>query len=138
METYLTFTIRSIVLVFKSTLAGNCVSYPRNDLRHNEAARAGELHLQLWHYGTRTSILAPSRLTNGCYEVWNERFHLRFGEYCCLTSAIHNELGIQLPSPAWMDQYMCWFVWASSVGVTQLNVPVLGTTKGWTTPSHNR
>ena len=90
---------------------------PRNDPYHAEATQAGHLHLQLWHRGTSTSILTPSGLTNDSYEVWNERIHLRFAEYCCLTSVIQNELGVHLPSLTWMEQYLCWFVWAPSVGV---------------------
>jgi len=92
---------------------------PYNDPHHRDASQAGHLHLQLWHPGTRTSILTPSGLTSRTYEVWNERFHLRFGEYCCVAATIENELGVQLPSSAWIEQYLCWFVWAPSLGVAR-------------------
>ncbi len=39
---------------------------------HAYFASRGFLHLQLWHADARVSILTPSRLTNGRFEIWRE------------------------------------------------------------------
>ncbi len=43
--------------------------FPASDAKLTYFTPRGFLHLQLWHAATETSILTPSRLTRGVYEI---------------------------------------------------------------------
>lgn len=46
---------------------------PINDPRLPYLACNGFFHLQLWHPEAGISLLSPSRLTNGAWELWSEQ-----------------------------------------------------------------
>jgi hypothetical protein len=50
--------------------------YAQSDPRRGYFAAKGYAHVQLWNPATRVSVLTPSRLTGGGFEVWceGERF----------------------------------------------------------------
>ena len=45
------------------------LQFPTTDQKLEYFTRFGFLHLQLWHPVAEISVLTPSRLTDGCYEV---------------------------------------------------------------------
>lgn len=45
--------------------------FDRADRKHAYFAPRGFLHLQLWHPVACVSVLTPSRLTGGNYELWD-------------------------------------------------------------------
>jgi hypothetical protein len=45
--------------------------FDRADRKHAYFAPRGFLHLQLWHPVAGVSVLTPSRLTGGNYELWD-------------------------------------------------------------------
>jgi hypothetical protein len=44
--------------------------HPEGEGQHAYFTARGFLHLQLWHPVARVSILTPSRLTRGRFEIW--------------------------------------------------------------------
>ena len=59
----------------------------------------GMLHLQLWHPWSGVSLLTPSRLTAGRYEVFpSAGWKLADGDYGVIATAVRREHGVALPS----------------------------------------
>jgi hypothetical protein len=82
--------------------------------RHDEAerphsyfARRGFLHLQLWHPAVKTSILTPSRLTNGRFEIWRDGLRIVQGDWRGVTRCL---AGIALPTATEIDAFCRWTV----------------------------
>lgn len=59
----------------------------------------GMLHLQLWHPWSGVSLLTPSRLTAGRYEVFPcAGWKLADSDYDVIASAVRREHGVAVPS----------------------------------------
>lgn len=87
-----------------------------NDPRHAYLAPRGLLHLQLWAPTQGTSLLVPSRLTDGCWEVWHAGETLRV---CCLQHLRQQSAQrglLQAPCPGALVPAVRRFVLAPSVG----------------------
>jgi hypothetical protein len=79
-------------------------AYPAG--RH--AAGRGFLHVQLWDPAAGISILTPSRLTGGCFEVWTPAAG-RCG--LVLWAQVERALaGVVVPGPAEIAALERWFV----------------------------
>ena len=89
----------------------------RNDNRHTPMAAQGLLHLQLWHPGTKTSVLTPSNFTDRKFELWNEQMHVQVDNYQRVNQIIASNIGIHMPCAALIHHYQCWLVWAPCIGV---------------------
>jgi hypothetical protein len=72
-----------------------------NDPRHRYLAARGMLHLQLFHAGQELSLLTPSPLTAGRYELWRAGERTRV---CCFGAAARHlaALGASPPCAGWL------------------------------------
>ena len=65
----------------------------------------GMLHLQLWHPWSGVSLLTPSRLTAGRYEVFpSAGWKLADRDYSVVATAVRREHGVALPSAERLDR----------------------------------
>ena len=85
--------------------------FPDGDPRGAYLARHGMAHLQLWHPAQRVSVLTPSRLTAGSYEL----FPYGGWKFACpdledLLRALDEEHGLALVPPARLRALETWFV----------------------------
>jgi hypothetical protein len=74
---------------------------------HSYFARRGFLHLQLWQPIARVSVLTPSRLTNGRFEIWRDGLRISQADWHGVTRAL---AGIAVPSAAEIDAFCRWTV----------------------------
>jgi hypothetical protein len=70
-------------------------------------APRGFLHAQLWHPGHATSILTPSRLTAGHFEIWTPAWRIAASTWSAVTARLP---GHQLMGPAWLRAIDRWLV----------------------------
>jgi hypothetical protein len=54
--------------------------FAESDRRFTYFAMKGFAHVQLWHGASRTSIITPSRMTAGNFELWSEAHELRYSD----------------------------------------------------------
>jgi hypothetical protein len=80
-----------------------------DDPRHAYFAHRGFSHLQLWHPEAGISLLTPSRLTAGSYEVFPFVGWKRRGDYATLRALIKSAHGVTLPSPSLIAATLRWF-----------------------------
>ncbi len=80
------------------------MSDPRSDL-HRLFAVNGMFHLQLWHAESNTSILTPSTLTEGHFEV-NALFgsEFRTQSYPEMCSVLHAAKNLEAPPPSLLNE----------------------------------
>ena len=72
-------------------------TYPWNSRLHRVASDNGTLHLQIWYPAVGLSILTPSRLTGGKYEVQMADERVRM---CCaatMAEIVYDWAGVRLP-----------------------------------------
>jgi len=87
-----------------------------NDPMVSWLAPRGLLHLQLYHAPTGLSVLTPSGLTEGTYELGEGAERARYHCYGCLNGHLVREHGVHLPclrSVRWAER---WFVRAAEFG----------------------
>jgi len=86
-------------------------AFARDGRAHAYFARRELLHLQLWHPEARVSLLTPSRLTGGAYELFPID-----GWKCAVRSAedarrlARYAHGIELPTPLRLAALIEWYV----------------------------
>jgi hypothetical protein len=86
-------------------------AFPRDGRMHAYFAPRGLLHLQLWHPRARVSVLTPSRLTCGRYEIYPyEGRKLPVADMQALYRAMSALLRRELPPPARLVALERWFV----------------------------
>jgi hypothetical protein len=73
--------------------------------------RRGMWHAQLWHPGAGVSLLTPSMLTDGCFEVFPFRAQKARAEtYEAAARAIRKHHGVDAPEPSVARRIQRWFV----------------------------
>lgn len=84
---------------------------PARDPRTAYFATKGFAHVQLWHAASRTSIITPSRMTGGCFELWSEMYEVRFAArgWHSIADALH-ALSIAPPTRNEVRAIERWFV----------------------------
>lgn len=86
-------------------------AFPKGGRMHAYFAPRGLLHLQLWHPRARVSVLTPSRLTCGRYEIYPyEGRKLPVADMQALYRAMSALLRCELPPPARLVALERWFV----------------------------
>jgi hypothetical protein len=86
-------------------------AFPPDDPKHRYFATRELLHLQLWHPDARVSLLTPSRLTAGAFELFPVD-----GWKCVVRSAEEARRlaryahGVELPSPLRLAALIEWYV----------------------------
>lgn len=86
-----------------------------NSPHHAWLAREGMLHIQLWSPEARVSVLTPSRLTGGAYEVCLDGERTR----ACCWGAVAGRLvqgGVRPPEHGLVDHFYGGLVLAALVG----------------------
>ncbi len=88
------------------------LQFPEGDSRIRYFAPRDMLHLQLWHPGRRISILTPSRITGGLYEVVLASFgdRGRTSSLPALREALREVLSVDLPSDRQFQRWTSWYV----------------------------
>ena len=92
-----------------------CRSHARNDVNYSEMAARGQLHLQLWLPHARISILTPSLLTDGEFEVCLLGDVVRASCYAELDEVLMTVAGVAPPCPGFVQYLQTWLVWAPSL-----------------------
>lgn len=81
------------------------------DARRAYLAARGFGHLQLWHPEARVSILTPSRLTGGHFEVFPvEGWKYPVGDASAVREIVQQVFRLPLPRPARLAALVEWFV----------------------------
>jgi len=74
---------------------------------HRYFAPRGMLHFQLWHPATQISILTPSRLTRGRFEVWRDQVRSALRTWEGVTAQLAD---LVVPSKAEIAALQIWLV----------------------------
>lgn len=74
---------------------------------HSYFARRGFLHLQLWQPALGISILTPSGLTNGRFEIWRDGLRISQADWHGVVRCLG---GTGLPSAREVDAFCRWTV----------------------------
>jgi hypothetical protein len=86
-------------------------AFPRDDRRFAYFVPRGLWHLQLWHPSRRISILTPSRLTRGLYEIFPVNgWKTAAPDIDELRSAVESAHAVTLPGPAALAALELWLV----------------------------
>lgn len=89
-------------------------AFATSDPKHDYFVRRGFLHLQLWHPQASISVLTPSRLTLGRYEIFPiNGWKLPETDLDEAAAIVREHHGIQLPSPVRINALEQWFVRAT-------------------------
>src|SRR5262245_7985164 len=86
-------------------------AFPPSDAKHAYFATRELLHLQLWHPAAGVSVLTPSRLTAGTFELFPVD-----GWKCAVRSAEEARRlaryahGVELPTPLRLAALIEWYV----------------------------
>lgn len=88
------------------------LQFATDDARLSYLAARQMLHLQLWHEGLGVSVLTPSRLTGGLYEVMLAAHadRGRTPSQGALRAALSEALGLDLPPERQLARWTTWFV----------------------------
>ena len=92
-----------------------CRSHARNDINYANMAALGQLHLQLWLPHARVSILTPSSLTDGDFEVCLFGDLFRVSSSAELNALLVTEAAVAPPCPGLIHYLQTWLVWAPSL-----------------------
>ena len=88
--------------------------FPEQDRRAAYFAPRGFLHAQLWHAEARVSVLTPSRLTGGLFELFPyQGWKAPVCEPALLCALVNETHGVALPSPRRLAAIIEWFVRAA-------------------------
>ncbi|MEM6930381.1 MAG: hypothetical protein AAF602_25820, partial [Myxococcota bacterium] len=90
-----------------------------NTDRHAYFAPRGMLHLQWWFPARRVSVVTPSRLTEGRFEVWDG---VNVRRICChrhLTTIFVEQLALVPPCDEAMRHYRACFVHVWEIGSSE-------------------
>ncbi len=87
-----------------------------NSQKHRFFAGQGMLHLQLWAPIADVSILTPSRLTDGMYDLWVSGRRIRLGCFRGVSAMTLKNAGVRPPSRRVICQYESALVHAASIG----------------------
>ena len=85
--------------------------FAESDRRFAYFATKGFAHVQLWHLASCTSIITPSRMTAGNFELWSETFDVRYSSssWPSIANALY-ALDIAPPSRNEVRAIERWFV----------------------------
>jgi len=84
--------------------------FPVDDVKHAYFAANGFAHVQLWHPRKRISLLTPSKITSGLYEVFPiAGWKLRASSFGSLDAQLRAEHGVRLPSARILKAIDRWF-----------------------------
>lgn len=88
------------------------LQFPEDDRRRTYFAARGLLHLQLWYPERGVSVLTPSRLTAGLYEVMLVPHAAcgRTDDADALALALECEVGVRFPPTARLKAWVDWHV----------------------------
>lgn len=87
--------------------------FPPCDRKFHYFVTRGFLHAQLWHRGACVSVLTPSRLTNGLFEVFPYAgWKAPAREPALLRSLVAQTHGVALPSLRRLASIVEWYVCA--------------------------
>ena len=101
--------------------------FAEDDFRHAYFARKRMLHLQLFHRTARVSVLTPSRLTAGRWELCSEcTWRQRFAARAELAAALHGRLDLRLPNPVTLAGLEFWFVQVPSGEIETIEIRAFG------------
>jgi hypothetical protein len=89
-----------------------------NDPRRRACIARGLLHLQLWNPEKEISILTPSKMTNGSFEVWKDGQRARLCGYKHLMQFVADEYGVALPCYGVVQHFENLFVHAAYLGAS--------------------
>jgi len=103
--------------LFESADGWLILGHAINDPNHAYFAPRGLLHLQLWHPQRRVSVLTPSLLTRGTFEVWASSARERLCCYGHLATFMLQEFDLAPPCPRVIQHFNTWFVGAAMIGV---------------------
>lgn len=84
--------------------------FPEADPKRRFFARKGLLHLQLWHPQAWFSVLTPSLLTRGEFELFPVSGGVFRGTYLAAQGAVLRETGVKLPGPTRVYALHQWFL----------------------------
>lgn len=90
---------------------------PRNHPDYDDLQRRAALFLQLYHYRSSTSVLTPSPLTNGHYELWTPTLHQGLCCYRHTAQQLREIGGPELPCPGFVHRITAMFIHSALVGV---------------------
>lgn len=88
------------------------LQFAADDSRIRYFAPRRMLHLQLWHPGRRISILTPSLITDGLYEVVlaSHGDRGRTPSLPALREALREVLRVELPTDRQLERWTTWYV----------------------------
>ena len=92
-----------------------------NDPTHGYLVAHGLLHLQLWCSKHQISVLTPSKLTAGLYEVQTSERTYRLSSFGQLAIFLESEFDLYPPCPRWLNNLTAWMVWAPSIGAVPVS-----------------
>jgi hypothetical protein len=82
--------------------------FPENDPKFAYFAKRGFLHLQLWDAAGATSILTPSKLTGGNFEVWiSGRGYTAAAEWATILRVLARA---DAPGESWLRALDRWYI----------------------------
>jgi len=84
-----------------------------DDLKFKYFLPRGFLHAQLWHPEARVSVLTPSRLTGGLFEVFPVDEWKAPASAAAVHSLVAREHGVTLPSLTRIAAVIQWYVCAA-------------------------
>lgn len=85
--------------------------FAHDDPKFDYFARRGFLHLQLWHPRARISVLTPSRLTGGLFEVYPiSGWKLPVLKPALLRALVLQHHGVEIPSRRQVALFVEWYV----------------------------
>lgn len=92
-------------------------SHAVNDVAHTWLRRRGALHLQVWHRQAQISIISPSPLTAGMWEVFDGSQRARARCMGGITHYLHDRSAPLPPCPGAVQHFLAGFVWAQMIGL---------------------
>ena len=81
--------------------------FPESDSKLAYFTGRGFLHVQLWHPGRGVSVLTPSRLTGGRFDVWTDDGRMSLPHWNAVRQAIAE---VATPGPVEVEALERWFV----------------------------
>ena len=109
--------------------------FPEGDRKAEYFAPRGFLHAQLWHPVARVSVLTPSRLTGGLFELFPyQGWKAPVCEPSLLRALVVETHGLPFPCPKRLAAIIEWYVRAAERRARQASEPAIPTASHATLP----
>jgi hypothetical protein len=113
--------------------------FPEGDRRAEYFTPRGFLHAQLWHPQARVSVLTPSRLTGGLFELYPyQGWKAPVCEPSLLRALVVETHGLPFPCPKRLAAIIEWYVRAAERHADQASEPAIPTAPQLAPPTPKR